>query len=100
MHDSLLALGCSSAALKCQCAMFRRVTPPKRQSTGGSAARVHDDHNLYRISTMSEAALHRRIHKIQRCDKLSSFAAVGLHGLRCMTFVTKALTDILCAVYA
>lgn len=35
-----------------------------------------DEHNLYRIRTMSEKALQRRIHTIQRCDKLQSFTQV------------------------
>ena len=35
-----------------------------------------DEHNLYRIRTMSMNALQRRIHTIQRCDKLQSFIKV------------------------
>lgn len=35
-----------------------------------------DEHNLYRIRTMSESALQRRIYTIQRCDKLQSYVEV------------------------
>ena len=35
-----------------------------------------DEHNLYRIRTMSINALQRRIYTIQRCDKLQSFIEV------------------------
>ena len=36
-----------------------------------------DEHNLYRIRTMSESALRRRIYTIQRCDKLQSYVQVS-----------------------
>jgi hypothetical protein len=45
------------------------------QAQGGGGL---DEHNLHRINTMSEAALQRRIYKIQRCDKLQSFVEVSM----------------------
>ena len=37
-----------------------------------------DEHNLYRIRTMSMNALQRRVYTIQRCDKLQSFIEVPI----------------------
>ncbi|CAL8470667.1 g10209 [Coccomyxa elongata] len=57
----------------------RRVTCQENgRSTSAQAqgADALDQHNLFRINTMSEAALRRRIYKIQRSDKLQSFVEI------------------------
>ena len=56
-----------------------------------------DEHNLFRIRTMSLNALQRRIYTIQRCDKLQSFIQVpvkkctSVPGLSCDDEVPSAL---------
>ena len=43
-----------------------------------------DEHNLFRIRTMSLNALQRRIYTIQRCDKLQSFIQVPTKKSLCL----------------
>ncbi|CAL5220271.1 g2252 [Coccomyxa viridis] len=50
-----------------------RLVSAAMQSSDADDCTHVDAHNLYRIKTMSESALQRRIYTIRRCDKLQSY---------------------------